>query len=79
MLMNLTAGVNFINILQAAFTSADPPKAKNTVKLSVFFALLGSSPVKDVSKMLTNQLQVSISSTFYSRIFRTNVFFAAFL
>jgi len=32
-------GVNFINILWAAFTSADPESAKKTVKLSVFFAL----------------------------------------
>ncbi len=54
MLLNLTAGVNFINILQASFASADPKRAKNTVNLSVFFALLGSSNVKDVSKMLTN-------------------------
>jgi hypothetical protein len=31
MLVNLTPGVNFTNILQAAFTNADPESAKNTV------------------------------------------------
>ncbi len=35
-------GVNFINVLRAAFTRADPESAKKTVKLSVFFALSGS-------------------------------------
>jgi len=39
---SLTQGVNFINITQAAFTHADPESAKNTVKLSVLFALSGS-------------------------------------
>ena len=38
-------GVNFINILQAAFTPADPKSAKKTVKSSSFFALLGSVSV----------------------------------
>jgi hypothetical protein len=33
-------GVDFINILQAAFKPAAPKSAKNTVKPSVFFALL---------------------------------------
>ena len=47
-----TAGVNFINILRAAFTSADPKSAKKTVKLSSFFALLGYASVKAASKML---------------------------
>jgi len=44
-------GVNFTNILQTAFTHADPKSAKNTVKLSVFFALLGSEHVKAARKM----------------------------
>jgi len=46
--VNLTPGVNFINILQAAFTRADPKSAKNTV----FFALLGSAHVKAASEVL---------------------------
>ncbi len=40
--MNLTPSVKFINILCAAFALADPESTKNTVKLSFFFALLGS-------------------------------------
>jgi len=45
-------GVNFINILFEVFTSAVPKSAKNTVKPSVFFALLGSVLVKAFQKML---------------------------
>jgi len=36
---SVTARVDFINVLQAPFTRADPKSAKNTVKLSVFIAL----------------------------------------
>jgi len=36
-----STGVNFTNILRAAFTHADPESAKNTVKLSVFFCTFG--------------------------------------
>ncbi len=46
------AGVNFINILQAAFMKIDPKSAKNSVKLSVFFALLGSASINAARKML---------------------------
>jgi len=34
---NCYTGVNFTNILRAAFAQADPKSAKNIVKLSVFF------------------------------------------
>jgi len=37
----LWSGVNFINILQAAFTHQDPKSAKNTVKFPVFFCAFG--------------------------------------
>jgi len=37
---------HFPNILHAAFTRKDPKSTKNAVKLSVFFALLGSASVK---------------------------------
>ena len=47
-----SSGVNFTNILQAAFTHADPKSAKKTVKLSSFFALLGSACVKAAHRML---------------------------
>jgi len=38
--------VNFINILRAAFTRADPKSTKKTDDLTVFFALSGSAHVK---------------------------------
>ena len=37
----LRPGVNFTNILQAAFTLADPKSAEKTVKLSSFFCAFG--------------------------------------
>ncbi len=43
MLMKLTPDVNFINVLQASLTSVDRERAKKTIKLSFFFALLGSA------------------------------------
>ncbi len=45
-LSSLSLGVDFINILRAAFTHADPQKGKNTLKSSVFSALWGSACVK---------------------------------
>ena len=45
-------GVNFINVLQATFTCADPEIAKKTVKSSSCFALLGSSSVKAAHRTL---------------------------
>ena len=44
------AGVNFTNILRAAFTHADPKSAKKTVKSSIFFVLSGSKRVKAAHK-----------------------------
>ncbi len=44
--------VNFIKVLQAAFTHADPKSTNKTVKLSVFFALLGSVCAKAAHRML---------------------------
>jgi len=46
----VTSGVNFTNVLRAAFALADPKSAKGTVKLSVFFVLLGSARVKAAQK-----------------------------
>jgi hypothetical protein len=54
-LMKLTPActvVNFTNILRTAFTSKDHKSAKNTVKSSVFFALLGSERSKAAHKPL---------------------------
>jgi len=41
MLMKLTPGLNFINVLRTAFTLVDPKSVKNTVKSSVFFYSFG--------------------------------------
>jgi len=53
MLVKLSPGVNFINVLQAAFACADPKSVKKTVKLSIFFALLGSAREKAIRRTLT--------------------------
>jgi len=50
--MKLSPGVNFINILLAAFMHQDPKSAKKADNLPVFFALLGSVRVKSAHKML---------------------------
>ena len=44
----MAPGVNFINVLLAAFTHEDPERAKKQLNLTVFFALLGSARVKAV-------------------------------
>jgi len=45
-------GVNFINILRAAFTEVGPKNAKRHWRLTVFIANLGSSRVKAARKTL---------------------------
>jgi len=50
MLMKLTTGVDITNILCAAFLLVDTKRAKNTVKPSVLFALLGSVHIKATHK-----------------------------
>ncbi len=40
------SGVNFINVLRAAFTRADPKCVKMRDKLSIFSVLLGPKSVK---------------------------------
>ncbi len=52
MLVKLTTGLNFINILSTTFTRADPKSIKKTVKLSIFITLSGSMSVKAAHKML---------------------------
>jgi len=42
MLMKLTPGVDFINILRTAFTHVDPECAKKTVKAAVSFGTFGT-------------------------------------
>jgi len=43
MLVKSNPGVNFINILQAAFTCADPKSTKKYSQAISLFALLGSA------------------------------------
>ncbi len=50
--MKNASGVNYTNILCAAFTHANPKSAKMTDGLTVFFALLGSALVKAARKTL---------------------------
>jgi len=45
-------GLNFINFLRTAFTSADPIRVKKTVKLWIFFTLSGSTSVEAARKTL---------------------------
>jgi len=47
-----TSGLNFINILEAAFMRADPERTKKIDNLTVFFALSGSTRVKAAYRML---------------------------
>jgi len=51
-------GADLTNNLHAAFMHADPKSAKNTVKPSVFFALLGSARIKAARKMLLKSTPV---------------------
>ena len=51
-MVKMTRGVNFNNVLPAAFTLADPKSAKKQLDLTVFFALLGSACVKAAHIML---------------------------
>ncbi len=46
----MTNGVNFAHILCEAFTGADSKSAKNRVKQSTFFALMGSAHEKTTHK-----------------------------
>jgi hypothetical protein len=45
-------GVNFINVLRAAFTHADITSVKKTVKSSSFFELMGSAMGKAACRTL---------------------------
>ena len=45
-------GVNFINVLWAAFMLKDPKSANHLLDLTVFFALLGSAHVKAACRTL---------------------------
>jgi len=73
--------VNFINILQADFTHADPKSAKKGSQVvSLFLALLGSMRTKAARRMLMKSTpDMSLSSTFYEQIFLPDDFLQIFL
>jgi len=66
--MKLSPGVNFINVLQAAFTHANPKSSKKTAKLSVFFALSGSGGAKLAHRTLMKLTPVSVTVPSISNI-----------
>jgi len=52
MIVKLTPGIDFTNILYKAFTIADPKSTKKIDGLAVFIALLGFAHLKAGCKML---------------------------
>ncbi len=65
MLVRLTPYVNFINVLSAAFTRADPKSIKKTVSQVVsLLMLLGSTRVKAVGRTLVKLTPDLLSSLF---------------
>ncbi len=69
-MIKFTLGVNFINILQADFTRADPKSAKKIDNLTVFFTLLGSTSIKAEPKLLgeIDQNKMAKRGRFFFRI-----------
>ena len=61
----MAPGVNFTNVLLAAFTNADPKSAIKLLNLTIFFALLGSSHVKAACRMLV-KLNPGLTHVSYS-------------
>jgi len=61
--------VDFINVLLTAFKLPDPKSIKKTVKLSIFFTLLGSMSVKLYVERWWNWERRSISPTFVPNFF----------
>ena len=64
-------GVNFTNVLRAAFTHANPKSAKKLLNLTVFFALLGSEQIKAAHRMLVKLTLVHLCkkvAAFHSRV-----------
>jgi len=68
MLVKLTPGLNFINILPKAFTREDPKCIKMTVRLSICFIFLGSMSVKASHKTLMKLTPDRAGPSFYGRL-----------
>jgi len=71
MLMKLTPGFNFINVLQAAFMYADSKRAKIQSSCQSFFALLESACIKSAHKMLV-KLTPGVQETFKNFVEKKN-------
>ncbi len=52
MLVKLTPGLNFTNVLSTAFTLADPESVKRYLDFVVLFTLLGPTSIKVIRKTL---------------------------
>jgi len=64
--LQVSPGVDFTNILRAAFTLSDPKSTKKTDGLTVFFALFGFSRIKAVCKMLVKLTIIKILQVAFS-------------
>ena len=62
MFMKLTPGLNFINILWAAFTHTDPESVKNQLRYQYLFRLLGSAHTKAACRLMKLTLGVDFTS-----------------
>ncbi len=71
-LMNLSPGVNFINILQVAFMSTDSKSANKTDNLTDFFTLLGFARVNAAPKTLM-KLNPGLVKLFKNPFYPTDV------
>jgi len=67
MLVNLTTGVNFTNILRAAFTLVGPKSAKRHCQLGCLFAHTGSAIVKAARRTLMKLSQGWTTPLFVKR------------
>ena len=69
----MNAGLNFINVLQAAFTPADPKSGKKLLNFTVFFALLESAGVKAAHRTLVKLTPGLNNINIYTKFFLTKV------
>ena len=65
MIIKITPGVNFTNILLTAFTRTDPKSAKKDSQVKQLFVALGSACVKAVCKHVD---EIDPLSQFHQRI-----------
>ncbi len=66
--MKSTLGVNFINVICAAFTCADPESIKFFDNLTIILMHLGSAHVKAAHKMLMKLTPEFVKMKFYVKV-----------